>query len=691
MRKIYTTLVLCLIVCSQLFAKEATTLDPAIVITSLSSTNFCPGQSGTISFTSSIATAATYAVQISSANGTFSNNTTVIGNGNSSPLSFVLPTFTPNGSSIFRLRVVNTQSPFQQSDGSEIIYFNQFTASIQDVIGTSTSFIYACPGSYVKLVSKLSLPDNGDVTYEWKKDGTIIAGADTAKFLTNLIGQYTVKATKPGCGNVISSTLSVYNTPQTPGINSNSPYIYQCAGTSFLLTSGYTSESMTFQWKKDNVILPNETKYFLNISSTGSYSLQTSDPNCTTSYSDSRDYIFGNIIPSNITTYTGDKVDTIARCPNFFNYLQFAQSASNLYQFQWKKDGINILGETRNIYYASVAGVYSVQIKQGNCVTTSSPIVLRTDILPSSVIKIKGGTNICVGTEPSQLYVDGLNCPFSVGYQWQKDGVDISSQTNTTYSPNQTGGYRLKITNGSSITYSNIINIVASNTPNYQIISNYDTLTCKPFGFYQLNGNYLPSSAYQWFKDGVIFNANGSNSQYLGTGVEGKYKLRVTIGNCVGFSQEINLVKRPLPKPTINSVNRNIICPNTFTLLRTEPSNYVVVQWKKNGINISGNPYNLTATESGIYSVVYSLSDCTAESDPIKINIGDKQQSIKTADWSNAATWSCGTIPTIAEDVLINKTHTVSLPNGYIGFLKNLENNGSIIYGTNAQLKFLQN
>jgi hypothetical protein len=690
MRKIYTTLVFCLIVCSQLFAKEETTLDPAIVITSLSSTNFCPGQTGTISFTSTITAATTYAVQISSFDGTFGSNPTVIGNGNNSPLNFVLPTFTPSSFSNFRLRVVNTQSPFQQSDVSEIIYFNQFTASIQDVIGTSTSFIYACPGSYVKLVSKLSLPDNGDVTYEWKKDGNIIAGADTAKFLTNLTGQYTVKATKSGCGSVTSSTLSVYNTPQTPGINSNSPYIYQCAGTSFPLTASYTSESMTFQWKKDNVILPNETKYFLNISATGSYSLKTIDPNCTTSYSDSREYIFGSIIPSNIITYSGD-VDTIARCPNFFNYLQFGQSASNLYQFQWKRDGINIPGETRNIYYASVAGVYSVQIKQGNCVTTSSPMVLRTDILPSSVIKIKGGTNICVGTEPSQLYVDGLNCPFSVNYQWQKDGVDIPTQTNTTYSPNQTGGYRLKITNGNSITYSNVINIVANNTPNYQIISNYDTLTCNPSGFFRLNGNHLPSSTYQWFKDGIIYNANGSNSQYLGTSVEGRYKLRVTNGSCVGFSQEINLIKRYVPKPVITSMNKNVICPNTFTYLRIDDAYYDAIRWKKNGVIIPENQYGLIITQSGNYSVLVTQNTCTAESDPIKINIGDKQQSIKTADWSNTATWSCGTIPTTAEDILINKTHTVSLPNGYTGFLKNLENNGSIIYGTNAQLKFLQN
>jgi large repetitive protein len=688
MQKIYTTLTFCLIVSYEL---AATKLAPAIVITNLSSTNFCPGQNGTISFTSTITTATTYAVQISSFDGTFGSNPTVVGTGSSSPLSFVLPTYTPSSNSLFKLRIVNTQSPFQQSDGSEVIYFKQFTASIQDIIGINTSYTYACAGSYVKLISKLSLPDNGDVVYEWKKDGNIISGADTAKFVTNLTGQYTVKATKAGCGNVTSSTYSVYNTTQTPGITSNNPFIYQCAGTSFPLTASYAPENMTFEWKKDNVILPNETKYFLNISSTGSYSLKTSDPNCTTSYSDSRDYIFGNIIPSNITTNSGDFVDTLVRCPNFFNYLQFGQSASNLYQFQWKKDGVNIAGETRNIYYASVAGVYSVQVKQGNCVTTSKPFVMRTDILPSSVIKIKGGTNICTGTEPSQLYIDGLACPNSVSYQWQKDGIDIPTQTNTTYSPSQTGGYRLKITNGSIITYSNVISIIAGNTPNYQIISNYDTLTCKPFGFYQLNGNFLSSSTYQWFKDGVVFNANGSNSQYLGTSVEGKYKLRVTIGSCVGFSQEINLVKRSLPKPIISSQNRNIICPNTFTLLRTAPPNFVVTQWKKNGVNISGSQHNLIATESGNYSVVYSVSDCTAESDPIKINVGDKQQTIKTADWNNATTWSCGTIPTITEDVLINRNHVISLPNGYTGFLKNLEINGRIINSTNAQLKFLQN
>jgi hypothetical protein len=49
--------------------------------------------------------------------------------------------------------------------------------------------------------------------------------------------------------------------------------------------------------------------------------------------------------------------------------------------------------------------------------------------------------------------------------------------------------------------------------------------------------------------------------------------------------------------------------------------------------------------------------------------------------------WSCGTVPTIAEDALINKGHTISIPNNYTGFVKDLQVNGVLQYGNNALLK----
>jgi hypothetical protein len=95
----------------------------------------------------------------------------------------------------------------------------------------------------------------------------------------------------------------------------------------------------------------------------------------------------------------------------------------------------------------------------------------------------------------------------------------------------------------------------------------------------------------------------------------------------------------------------------------------------------------MNATQSGSYTYTITQGSCTATSDPLVINIGDKQQSIKTFSWNDASTWSCGTVPVVTEDILINKGHTVTIPNNYTGFMKDLQLNGSLNYGTNALLK----
>ena len=129
-------------------------------------------------------------------------------------------------------------------------------------------------------------------------------------------------------------------------------------------------------------------------------------------------------------------------------------------------------------------------------------------------------------------------------------------------------------------------------------------------------------------------------------------------------------------------------------IIKDTDINYAYTQWKKDGINIQ-NPSGATnyfyATQTGNYSLQYTFGSCTVESNIIKINIGDKQQSLKTNNWNDQSTWVCGTVPTITDGVLINKGHTVSLPNNYTGFLKNLELNGVLNKGTNAQLKFQTN
>jgi trimeric autotransporter adhesin len=678
MQKIYTTLVFCLIVCSQLFAEEKTTDNPAIIITSLSSTNFCPGQMGTISFTSTITMATTYAVQVSDFDGTFGSNPNILGTGISSPMNFILPTFDSETGNLYKLRIINTQNSVQVSLPSPVIFFTQLTTSVQNVFGSTT--IDFCQGSAVKLYAKLNKVDNNDVTYRWDKDGSRIIGANTSTYIATQGGSYSVYAYKLGCGSNSQAPTTYVDDTRTSiggiGEDYETESMYQCQGSTIKLKALNHSEYVSYTWKKDGVIIPNETNGYLNVTQSGVYSLKTSDLKCSNnnnSYIYSKEFIFGNIVPSLISVYGyGTEMDTIYNCPNKTNKMFFAFNSSVskkenfIYDFQWKKDGENIEGAVKDNFITSSTGTYSLKVTQGNCSTTSKLLILKPqNSIPS--INIRGTTNICAGVTPTLLYVDyASTCGI---LQWQKNQIDIPSATYTGYLPSETGSYRLKISQGSNVNFTNAVTITVGMSPTYKITSLYDTISCTTQGFCYLDieGLYnFPGATFQWYKNGDVMPNQTANQ--LNTYSEGAYKLKVSVGSCEGFSNQINLIKRDyLTKPKIFSYNGKMLCNNAFTTL-VAIGNYSSTQWKRNGINISSINNFIDITESGNYTVSIIQGTCTAESDPIKINVGDKQQSIKTADWSNPVTWSCGTIPTVAEDVLINKTHTVSLPNGYTGW-----------------------
>ena len=66
----------------------------------------------------------------------------------------------------------------------------------------------------------------------------------------------------------------------------------------------------------------------------------------------------------------------------------------------------------------------------------------------------------------------------------------------------------------------------------------------------------------------------------------------------------------------------------------------------------------------------------------------DNMFSVVSGNWNTNATWSCGRTPLITDDVTISTGHTVTIPVGQTGFLKNLILNGTVV---NSQLlKFKQ-
>jgi hypothetical protein len=659
-------------------------LNPNIVLVNLSNTTFCAGGAGSISFSPVIA-GHNYAVQISDSNGSFGSNPTTIGTAQNSPISFNAPTGYSSGTtSNYVLRVIDTDDITNVSGPSGVIYFNALVASLETIVGKTNTNI--CAGSSLKMYARLNFPDNNDVVYEWKKDGNVISGAASATYTSNQTGNYVVKAIKTGCGVSTSNNFGLYSTTYPEAFNS---YIdqYQCTGSTISLKAHYDSESAVYVWRKDGFIINNPApSKMLNVNQSGSYNLTVTDANCSqSSYSNTRTLTFGNIIPTGINN---NGKDTLIGCANYSTYLTHnnASDGNSIYTYQWLRNGNAIANENRYYINLFTDGLYSLKVTQGNCSSISRSVYVKANGVSSKTIIAPYGPQTCTGNNVF-LYLDGLVC---ASYQWQKDGVDISSSgTNYFYSASQTGSYRLKINENGVISYSNAIDVIISNSPTIFLnsSSSSNNLTCLPYGFYYLSNSLSGTSTYEWYKNNSLI--SGATNSYYETYSAGTYKMKITNGSCVGNSQDVNVVaSSQISKPPLTSNSGKIICGNTYGTLQSAyypNSNFV---WKRDG-QVFGDSYNyiVNITQSGIYTFTVTQGSCSATSDPLVINIGDKQQSIKTFNWNDASTWSCGTVPVVTEDILINKGHTVTIPNNYTGFMKDLQLNGNLQYGTNALLK----
>lgn len=114
------------------------------------------------------------------------------------------------------------------------------------------------------------------------------------------------------------------------------------------------------------------------------------------------------------------------------------------YLYQWKKDGVNIVGATSGNYTVTKTGNYSVDISTlGGCNAISNSVAVTVNNKPNPFIFAVGSTDMCLtGNAKLKTILFAGNT-----YQWYKDGDIITGATSNMYMATAIGGYRVKETN----------------------------------------------------------------------------------------------------------------------------------------------------------------------------------------------------------------------------------------------------
>jgi hypothetical protein len=510
------------------------------------------------------------------------------------------------------------------------------------------------------------------ITYQWFKDGVALAGATGQGFGRNPVttehaGVYTLVATNPqGSTTSQPSRLAVIG-PQPPVIL-RAPISQDYAQGDGIFIGAETggSSPLTYQWRKDGVVLAGATGSGLTIASraaasdSGSYTLTVSnalgsaisEPAIITVRLPDPPVI--SVHPTGRTLYLGDAINLLV------------QSSGNRGQttIQWNKDGVAIPGANSEYYYSSggataaSAGNYTVTITNPAGAVTSLParITVRPIAAPVIVQHPSSGS-VLPGESFSGLSVSLRSGAGSVSYQWQRDGTPIPGAISPSYylsgSSTVPGTYRVVVTNaaGTATSREAVVTVdPATARPAITSVSGSRAVAGGNSAFLAItvSGNH----AVQWqFEGADLPNANRPelNLSNFGPANVGNYTVVVTTPAGRVTSRPIGLdlldagqAPEVLTEPVSQTRNVGETLNLDATCGGETPFTY---QWRKDGVAIPGatsSGYSLgslTVANAGRYTLTVTNRHGTATSTAAEVTIlnGADRPPVITAHPASAA------------------------------------------------------
>ena len=304
-----------------------------------------------------------------------------------------------------------------------------------------------CEGKTVQLNAGAKQPN---ITYEWFKDGAVIAGQKDSILVVKEGGAYTVTLTKKGACNTNTSSpafISIVPNPKVL-IESSVPSGLLCPGGSLKLSTLASEPSVKFQWLRDSVAIAGATDSTFKVTQIGQYAVAITDQNGCQGQStplsirlDSTVKVGMNIIP--------------VRCSNDTNLVTLAGTPAG---GKFSGDGVN-----KNTFSPKNAGAGAHQISYllddpkacltGTAVETavvlaSPPLELGPDQFISSVGGVQLNQN------------NALNASNGFNFQWTPAlGLSSPSVASPYATPDQTTSYQLTVSGSNGCTSKDTITV----------------------------------------------------------------------------------------------------------------------------------------------------------------------------------------------------------------------------------------
>ncbi|MBO0948182.1 immunoglobulin domain-containing protein [Fibrella forsythiae] len=484
------------------------------------------------------------------------------------------------------------------------------TVSAKPVIALQPVGATRCVGDNYSFTATVT----GDATYQWQKDGTVLAdeagnisGATTARLtLTDLCatcdpGSYVLVVTGSGSCNATqlhtNAAVLVVNTPVA--ITAQPQAVTVCEGGDATFTVQAIGTINGYQWYRNGTAIAGATS--------ASYPLTSSLINHNDKYKVEVQGACGNLTSTEVTLSVNAKPLITAQPTGATKCVgegyTLSVSGTNVGSYQWQKDGNDIVGATSAellLNPLSLASAGSYRVRLSGAATCAGKSLLSNQVV------LQMNTPVTISSQPvATAGCEGSLATFSIqasgtitGYQWYRNGAAINGATSASYQlttavTDDNNTYKVDVQGPCGTVTSTEVSLRVNRKP---------TITAQPVGAIKCVGEAYTFAvtagdpgAYQWQKDGAdIVGATSANLVLtnLQTANAGTYRVRVSgAATCNAASLVSNEVTLVINTPVTISAQPQgtTVCEGSNATFTVQASGTITgYQWYRNGSAING-------------------------------------------------------------------------------------------------------
>ncbi len=366
--------------------------------------------------------------------------------------------------------------------------------------------------------------------------------------------------------NEVSSTLSIYqiNTcAQLSGAEMVASNDTICAGETTVLSFQPTTGT-TFDWIKNNAIIPNQSNNTLDITDQGNYNLYVQNSTYACVDSSNTISIVVNELPT-VLAVASDSTICIGQSITF--------NGQGSATYAWDNnvtDGIAISPNSN--------GTYSVTGTDANGCTNTDDVSIFVNNLPT-VSAVASDSTICIGQSIT------FNGQGAVTYAWDNNVTD-----GTAISPNANGTYSVTGTDANGCTNTDDVSIDVNNLPTVSAVASDSTICIGQ----SITFNGQGAVTYAWdnnVTDGTVISPNTSAT----------YSVTGTDTNGCANTDDVSIVVNNLPTVAAVASDSTICVGQSITFNGQGAVTYAWDNNVTNGTAISPNTsgtYSVTGTDA---------------------------------------------------------------------------------------------